>query len=329
MAQTLLSDVVVPEVFTLPSIERTAEKWEFIQSGIVRRAPLQGEGAIPIGRGKTINLPFYQDLTGDDEVWDDADDIELNKITMEDDIAVVLTRLKAWGSSDLSAALTGSNPTNAILELVSDYWQRRYQKALISTVQGALAAFLAESPDVNYLDISSLSGSLAYIDGESFIDATHKLGDRATDLTAIAIHSLTEAWLLKNDLIEFIRDSDGNLVMREFQGRRVIIDDGLPYNSGTGVFTSILFGAGAITMVEEVVPNATETYRHPEKKGGTDALYTRRKFVMHPRGVKWVGGSGVPASATPSNTELANGAHWERVWESDNVKLVGFVHKVG
>lgn len=322
MAQTTLADVIVPEVFTLPTIELTAEKWEFVQSDIVRRA-----NDIPIGRGMTIHLPFYQDLSGADNVWDDTQDITLNPITMDDDIAVVLTREKAWGATALSAALTGSSPTEAIRQLVANYWMRRYQACLIATVTGALDA-LSTSPSANNLDISGESGSLAYLDGTTFIAGAHELGDRSDELTTIAIHSAVEAWLLQNEQIEVIRDSQGALVMRTFQGRRVIVDDGMTVLSG-GIYQSILFGAGAVTWVEEVVPNATEVFRHPEKKGGTDALYTRRKFVMHPRGIAWNPGSGVPAMQTPSNAELADGGNWDVVWETKNIKLVGIQHKIG
>ena len=135
MTETRLSDVIVPEVFTPNMIERTSELFAFYQSGIVTMA-----NDIPIGRGTTINLPFYQDLSGADSVWNDTDDIVLNKIDMAQDTAAVLTREKAWGSSDLSAALMGDKPLDAITDLVALYWSRRYQQILINTLTGAMGA---------------------------------------------------------------------------------------------------------------------------------------------------------------------------------------------
>jgi hypothetical protein len=318
MAATLLSDVIVPEVFTPNVIERTAELSAFLQSGVVSMA-----GGIPIGRGKTIELPFYQDLHGDDNVWVDTADISLNKINMEQDTAVVLTREKAWGASDLSAALMGDDPMDAIEQLVAGYWARRYQRTLIAILNGAVGA---ANMTGNVLDISGLSGGASDFDGTSFVDAQARLGDHQDSFVAVGVHSATYTSMKKNDLIEFVRDSQGAPTIPTYMGKRVIVDDGMPVSNGT--YTTYLFAAGAVTMVEETVENADEVARHPEKNGGTDALYTRRKFVMHPRGIRWTPGSGVPALATPSNDELGASGNWTRVWEPKNIRVVQFKHTV-
>lgn len=316
MAATRLADVIVPEVFDPEVIERTSEKIAFIQSGVA-----QPVNNITIGEGKTIQLPFYQDLSGDDAVWDDTDDITLNKIGMGQDTAAVTTREKAFASTDLARALSGSDPMDAIAELVAGYWSRRYQTTLINIVTGMLSA---ANMTANALDISTLSGAASDIDGESFVDATQRLGDHSDALTDMLVHSATEASLRKQDLIDFIPDSEGKLTIRTFQGRVVHIDDSAPVSST--VYTTFLFGQGAVSFVDELVENANEPYRHPEKNGGTDALYTRRKYIMHPRGVKWNPASGVPASATPSNAEFADGANWTRVYEPQNIRMVKFDH---
>lgn len=318
MAATLLSDVIVPEVFSPNVIERTSELSRFVQSGIVTV-----DNSIPIGRGKTIELPFYQDLSGSDNVWDDSNDITLNKISMAQDTAVVLTREKAFGSSDLSRALMGDDPMGAIMDLVAGYWSRRFQTTLIQMLGGAMGA---SNMTGNVLDISGLSGTASNFDGEAFVDAQAKLGDHQDELTGVAVHSAVYADMKKRDLIDFIPDSEGDLTIPTYQGREVIVDDGMPVTSG--VYTTYLFGRGAVSLVQEQVENADEPYRHPDKNGGTDALYTRRKFVMHPRGVRWTPGSGVPSSSTPSNSELATSGNWTRVWEPENIRIVQFKHTV-
>lgn len=314
MTETKLADVIVPEVFNPYVIERTAAKMALIQSGVIMPV-----GDIDIGKGSTINLPFFQDLSGADNVWVDTADITLNKIDTAQDTAIVLTREKAFGSTDLARALIGEDPMDAIGALVADYWSRRNQATLISTLTGAMGAFAD-----NTHDISGLGGSASDIDGESFVDATQKLGDRGDSLTDVAMHSATEAALRVLDLIDFIPDSEGKLTIRTFQGRMVHIDDNMPVVSTA--YTTYLFGQGAVNYVEELVPNANEPYRHPEKSGGTDALYTRRKFVQHPRGIRWTPASGVPAAATPTNAELADSDNWTRVWEAKNIRIVQFVH---
>lgn len=36
----------------------------------------------------------------------------------------------------------------------------------------------------------------------------------------------------------------------------------------------------------------------------------------------------MPAATTPSNTELADGLNWTRVYEPKNIRIVQFKHKI-
>ena len=320
MAATRLSDLIVPEVFNRYVVERTAELSAFWQSGVVMDVPDITPGS---RGGATVQMPFFKDLDGDDELLDEDDTIAVNNIQSGQDVSVVHARAKAWGATDLSAAFTGEDPMAAIGNLVADYWQRRYQTALIQSLNGA-AAVVTD----NVHDISGLSGGAAIIDGASFIDATQKMGDAKTRITAVAMHSATEAWLAKNDLIDFIEESQQAPQVPFFQGKRVIVDDGMPVAS-PGIYTTYLFGAGAVGWAPGTTPVPTETHREPAAGGGQDQLFTRRHFVLHPRGVKWDPASGVPAKQTPSNTELADEGNWTRVYESKNIRIVKFVHLLG
>ena len=51
-----------------------------------------------------------------------------------------------------------------------------------------------------------------------------------------------------------------------------------------------------------------------------EALFTRKCFLMHPRGVKWVEGS--VAGDTPELAELALAANHERVYDKKNIRVV-------
>lgn len=313
MAGTRLSDIFVPEPFTAESIEITNEKTAFIQSGVMQPFELD------IGAGKTVDLPFFQDLDGADNVLSDTSDITLNKIDSSQDTAAVLIRERSWGSSDLAAALGQRKPLDAILQRVTDYWSRRRQATALKAVEGAMGAFAD-----NTSDISALSGAASDADGSSFVDATSKLGDHSDAVTDVAMHSATEAALRKKDLIDFIPDSEGKMRIRTFQGREVHIDDGLPVSST--VYTTYLFAPGVLGFAEEQMEFANEMDRFSLKDGGSEAIITRRKEVIHPRGVRWTPGSGVPSAATPSNAELADSNNWTRVWEPQSIRMVKWVH---
>jgi len=324
MAATLLSDVIVPEVFTPYMIERTAELSAFFQSGIV--APVADLNLTGQEGGSQIQMPFWQDLAGDDQVLDTGTDLTVSNITAEKDVAVVNARALVYGAKDLAGAFAGDDPMDAIATLVATKWNRRWQATLISTLNGATGALAAESPTVNTLDISGLSGAAANFDGEAFIDALGTLGDAEARIVALGVHSATFRSMKKQNLIEFIPDSRGEVTIPTYMGKRVIVDDGMPVSNGN--YTTYLFGAGAIGYGEgqPKVPTATE--RNELIGGGEEYLVSRRHFLLHPRGVKWVPGSGVPAKDAPSNAELATAGNWARVYEAKNVRIVRFVHRL-
>lgn len=320
MAATKIADVIVPEIFNPYVIERTAELSALWQAGIVSTV-----GDIQLGGGgSTIQMPFWQDLAGEDQVLDDSTDLTVSNIVASKDVAVVNGRALVYGATDLSGALAGDDPMRAIGDLIAAKWARQMQKVVISVLNGAMGALGDESK--NTLDISSLSGAASILDGDAFIDALGTLGDAEGKIQALAVHSATHRLMKKQGLIETIPPEDGKEEISLYQGKRVIVDDGMPVD--TGKYTTYLFGAGAIGYAEGTPKVPSEIEREALKNGGEEYLVTRRHFVLHPRGVKWDPASGVPAKDTPSNTELAAKANWTRVYESKNIRIVRLVHKV-
>jgi len=162
------------------------------------------------------------------------------------------------------------------------------------------------------------------ISAKTAVDAIYKLGDNADKLTGFAMHSATVAKLTKDDLIETIPPSEGKPAVRTFLGKPVVVDDSLPVDTGTGVYTTYIFGAGAFGWGEGGAPVPVETAR--DALAGDDILIHRRHFILHPRGVAFQ--NAVVTGATPSNAELATYTNWKRVYESKNVRIVQFKHKL-
>jgi len=336
MAKTVIADVIVPEVFNPYVIERTAELSAFYQSGIIARN--ENLDALARSGGKLINMPFWEDLDGDDEVLSDTTALTVDKITAKQDVAALLTRGKAWSVNDLAKALSGDDPMAAIGDLVADYWARRFQAILIKTLDGIFGHEDTDNGnnnnrqgdflmDTNQHDISSETGD-GVIDAKTAVDAIYKLGDNADKLTGFAMHSATVAKLTKDDLIETIPPSEGKPAVRTFLGKPVVVDDSLPASGG--VYTTYIFGAGAFGWGEGGAPVPVETAR--DALAGDDILIHRRHFILHPRGVAFKNvdlsdGKG-GTNATPSNDNLANPQNWERVYEPKNVRIVQFKHKL-
>lgn len=313
--KTKISDVIIPEVFNPYVIQRTMELSALYQSGIISHSSELDK--LASSGGKTINMPFWDDLTGEDEVLSDNDALTPAKITAGQDIAVLLMRGKAWSANDLAKALSGDDPMKAIGDLVAAYKSRRMQATLIQILTGA---FAASNMSGKVSDISSNEGDAAKISGTTFLDALQLMGDAKDRLTGVAMHSATETQLRKNNLIITELDSN-NQPIDLFMNKRVIIDDGCPVSSG--VYTTYLFGEGAVGLGNGNAPVPTETDR--DSLAGDDILIHRWHNIIHPRGVKWIG---TVEGASPTNEELATGTNWSRVYEEKNIRIVKFVHKL-
>lgn len=344
---TKISDIVIPEVFVPYVIERTAELSALIQSGIVIPDPQLN--ILAQSGGKIINMPFFTDLSGDDEVLSDAASLTPGTIGTKTDEAVLHMRGKAWGVNDLAKAISGDDPMAAVGNLVAAYWARREQALLIATLKGVFADNVAnDSSDLTYTIASETGASPAdnlCISASAVITAGGRLGDSAEKLTAIVMHSTPFQKLQTLNLIEWIaastagtdsvamaytkiengvRMSNGSIFFPYYLGKRVIVDDSCPKVAGSTSgykYTTYLFGEGAIGRGEGNAPVPVETDR--DSLAGEDYLINRRHFLLHPRGIAFISGS--VAGSSPTNTELALAANWNRVYEKKNIRIVQLI----
>jgi hypothetical protein len=320
---TRIGDVIQPEVFNDYVIRRTMELSALVQSGIVQN--LSEFDSLASGPNTLVNMPFWNDLTGDSETMKDDGALTPGKIGSDKDVARKHGRARAWGANGLSALLSGDDPMRAIADLVAAYWTRDMQKVLLATLAGV---FASPSMAGHIHDISGETGDAALISGESFIDASQKLGDAKDLLTGVMMHSAVEAYLAKRQLIEYVQEKDQSVRVPYFMNKRVIVDDSMPYDTATKTGTAYLFGAGAIALGNGSHPRiiATEIDRDSLASSGEDFLINRRIFILHPRGVKWTEAD--VADVFPENSELANGANWQRVYEPKAIRVVKHVFKI-
>ena len=320
---TRIADVIQPEVFTPYTIQKTMEKSALIQSGIAENTA--EFDALAGGPNTLINMPYWNDLTGDAEVMNDTDETTPGKITASKDVARKLAFTKSWAANGLAALLSGDDPMGAIADRVADYWTRWYQQILLSILEGV---FDSSTMAGKIHDISGQQGDAALISGKTFLDAAQKMGDAKDLLVAVMMNSAVETYLAKNDLIEYLPESEGNAYVRQFLGKRVIVDDSMPFDTQDGIGVAYLFGYGAIAWGNGTHPDIiqTEVVRKGLSLAGEDVLVNRRLPLLHPRGVKWTETN--VAGTFPTLEELEDGSNWERVYDPKAIRIVKFVFKV-
>jgi len=336
MAVVRISDVIVPEVFSPYAQQITEEKSALVQSGaLVRDGALDQKLA---GGGLTFQVPSWKDLANEEENvgTDDPTDLSSPKNTGSGkEIAVRLSRNQSWSTMNLATVLSGDDPAGAIAARVGNYWTLRMQAAYVAAVRGLFRNNDKASPGggatqydlTNDISSTSYTAGVTDFNASAFIDACVTMGDSMGDLTLVMVHSLVYARMQKNNLIDFIPDADGKVNIPTFLGRRVVMDDGVPFNGG--VFETWLFGSGAVRLGVGSPEVPTETKRAPDSGNGSgqDTLYNRVEWVLHPTGHKY---AGTPASGGPSNANstnnLAHADSWERVYpERKQIKIARLI----
>jgi len=317
---TRLQDVIQPEIFTPYTIQRTMELSALVQSGII--ANDAEFDSLAGGANTLINMPFWNDLGNDEsQVMKNEGDMDIGKITSSDDVARKHARVNAWGANGLSALLSGDDPMDAIAQLVAAYWARDMQRTLLATLSGV---FKSPTMAQKVHDITGETGEDGTINMGTFLDATQLMGDAKENLTGVMMHSAVETELRKQDLIDYVPQSEQGRPIPYFNGKRVTVDDSMFYDTSTGQAEMYIFGQGAIALGNgshpRIVP--TEVTRNALAYSGEETLVNRRIFILHPRGVKW--NEGGVANEFPTNAEIDTAARWTRVYEPKAVRIVKF-----
>lgn len=338
MATTQIADLAIdPQIVLENIIHRSLETNAFIESGVLVRDPRLDEFlAGPLG-GKTIAPRFIGPLAQDDanvSTDNPATKSTPKKITGGKNVAVRQSLNQSWSAMDIVSALSGIDPVGVITQMTGDYWNGELTKRVLASLRGIVAMDIA-GDKVLSLDISGETGKAALFNADAFIDAVGTLGDRASTLSAIAMHSVVYNTMLKQDLIEFIRNSEGRLIIPTYMGKRVVVDDAMTgikvsktegegANQTTTTITkyySFLFGAGAIALGVAGGRTPFEVDRDPAAGagGGEETVYSRLEWVIHPQGFSFA------KDSTPTIAQLEDGDNWSMDFERKRIPLAALV----
>lgn len=329
MAETKITNVVVPEVYNDYAMERSIYHSALYKSGIVVRDP-QIDQALD-GGAKQFTTPFWKDLIDPnnlDEVPDEDNPVDTDNIEASEFVVRRQMRVKKWGANDMAAVLAGEDPIDAIQNMVENFWYKVMQNVLFASVRGVIADNANDNNDM-VLSLTAQVGDDAKISSTSIIQAIFLMGDKFQEITAMSMHSVPYSRLVQNNLIDFTPDSEQNVGFGTYLGKTVILDDDQTSTleivngvANTPVYWTTLYKRGAFGYGESAARYImTEIDRDANKGGGIDFLHSRRVFALHPAGFDWQENTVV--KKFPSNTELATAANWDRAFSS--VKNVGFV----
>jgi len=328
MATVQIADIYNPLTFASFIDESQIELNNFIRSGVLAQSPLVAAQASQ-GGNEGI-LTGFKPL-GTEEPNYSNDNPALTSTPSNITKYVQRWRLasqnQSWSTMDIAAELALKDPVEAITSKIGQYWATQNERRLIQSAMGVLADNVANNSADMVVNLATDSADPItpdqLISGDAVLDALQTSGDHKMNYTAIAMHSVVYTSLQKQNLIDFIPNSRGEIVIPTYMGMTVVVDDSLPAVAGSErvTYTSILFGAGAFVGGQGRILNPSELDRNPSagNGGGEEIIYSRRSEIIHPLGCSFESGS--VAGQSPTQAELSNASNWQRVWERKNINM--------
>lgn len=335
MAEVTLSDVIIPDVYASYITINSPELTAFGQSGVLSAGGAwDAYAATP---GFTTTMPFWNDLDasvepnyGNDVYTDVAVPQDVNT---GEQVARIALLNEGWASMRFVKELLKQDPMQHIANRINAFWDKQLQRRAVAVSLGIYNDNVASGGSDMVIDISITSGTVTdanRFNTDAFVDTAFTLGDHYENLAAIAVHSMIARKMVKNNEIEEVRDSEGNLLMSTFKGKVVVIDDGLPtFGSGQyRQYLSILWGNGAIGFGQDSVAFADgEVDREPARGNGqgVDTLWSRRKWLIHPFGFKFLSTTITGPGLSPTWANLALATNWERILSRKHIPMAFLV----
>lgn len=316
---TQLSDVFIGEYYQTLAPVNNPEKTAVFESGIIARVPELD--AIASGSQGTAEISFWQDLDPDEEPnisTDDPDQLgEVGKAEQDSMRARVLYLNKGYGVADLTSELANSEPMQHIRNRFGTYWTRRWQRYLINAARGVIASNVANDDGDMVIDAG------AEISANAFIDAAFTAGDAADQFGAVGVHSVVMKDMAKKDLIEYLRDSEGRIILATYLGKPVFMDDSL--KTADDKYLSLFFGNGAFGYGEGSPAVPVEVQRNPAggNGGGAEVLWERKTMIIQPAGFSWEGETS--QNKSPTAAQYATAGNWTRVFDRKQVPFAAVI----
>jgi len=335
---TILSDVVFRDELRDYINVNTSERTAFFESGIlVQNNDMAQLLASP---SNTFTIPWWVDLDAsiesnysNDVYTDIAVPLSVTSASMQARAAYLN---EGWNCMNLVKNITKQDPLEFVASRLTSYWKRVAQRRAIASVVGIYNANVANNGG------DMVVAAPGVIDSASVIRARATMGDytgQLGGLSVIAMHSAVHTELSIQNQIDFTPIADQVPEFGRFQNMRVVLDDGLPI-IGTGAdarYLSVIFGPGALGYEEQqpAGEDGLEYDRAPDRGngGGTETLWTRRNFVIHPLGYSFLSAkiTGTPGTSRPVSAnwaDLADATNWARKFDRKQVPLAFITSKV-
>lgn len=233
--------------------------------------------------GQVLNYDGVVDLTATSR-----DTFEQGKI--------VIGRMKGWQEKDFSTELTGENFMPMAQE-VNEYYDEVDQADILAILKGIFSMSDNSGFIANHITDISDSGE-GLVTATSLNSALQKAcGDKKKNFKTVFMHSAVATNLENLNLLNFLKYTDANGIERDlnlatYNGKLVVIDDGMPVLNGYDEATSATVGAlkvvsSGATTGQVNLEDVTGSDFYPNGVKANDYVTVGTKYVSYVLGDKF------------------------------------------
>jgi len=336
---TFLSDLITRPEFLSYTSERIFEQSAFLQSGVItRNAALDARAG-----GTRVRVPFFDFINPNEEVitsgnsWgtSGAGYLTSQNVTADEQIMTILHRGFQFGTDDLSRYGSGADPLGHVANQLAASIAKKKTGTMLAQIGGLFGNISGSGVlGANTQNVTGTTSATAanYLTAANVVKAKSKLGERGSELTAIAMHSSVANYLEETGYMQVqvsgssLSSASGlaGVSYNTFAGLRVIVDDQLGVITG-GTATHLnkypvyLFGAGVIA---EGIQQDLRVETDRNKSSFQDLLIVDYHYGYHVAGTKWAAAGDNPTNAATTGN-LGATASWSLAY--NNIKNVPLV----
>lgn len=233
-----------PDVFEkyMKKVESTKEN-ALIKNGLFNNKPNMTARLRDEVGGNYFTEPIKGLLDGDVLNYDGVVDMEATSRDTFEQGKIIVGRMKAWTEKDFSTELTGED-FMPLAEEVKEYYEGVDQDDLLAILKGIFAM----SDDSGFIanHITEIDDNLTATSMNSALQKA--TGDKKKNFKIAFMHSAVATNLENLNALNFLKYTDANGIERDltlatYNGKLVVVDDGMPELNGYDEATSATAGA--------------------------------------------------------------------------------------
>lgn len=295
----------------------------FFESGLIVSNPIISE--LAASNTDIVSLPYWAKIDASVEPNYSNDVYEDIAVPRKIGTGSMRARVgflnEGFGSMDLVNDITGKDPLKRVASRLDQYWREEAELRIVATLRGILNDSVAANNGMVH-QATAATG----ITFEGLIDAQLTAGDAFGEIAGYVMSSAAFGTLVKQGLATVARTPDTNVLLRQFNGLPVIVNDTALTLNGKPAVALLGRGAFAYGMANPRVPLEYEREAARGNGGGAETLWTRRNMIVHPLGYDFtstsITGNGTETVARGAGwADLANAANWTRVASRKQVPI--------